>query len=101
LCRSRQARRALPVAGDLQRPGRAELRGLGLVWALALVSDRQRKTPLPAAKMAEVRKALLAAGLLPFIMENRIHVLPPCVVGAEEVRHALDIYVAELGQLSV
>ncbi|HLT03977.1 MAG TPA: aspartate aminotransferase family protein [Pseudomonas sp.] len=78
-----------------------EVRGLGLFWALELVSDRQRKTPLPAAKMAEVRKALLAAGLLPFIMENRIHVLPPCVVGAEEVRQALDIYDAVLGQLSV
>ena len=35
---------------------------------------------------------LVAAGLLPFVAENRVHVVPPCVVTDEEVARALTIY---------
>jgi taurine--2-oxoglutarate transaminase len=31
-------------------------------------------------------------GLLPFASENRIHVVPPCVVTQDEVARALAIY---------
>ena len=69
-----------------------EARGIGLFWALELVEDRQRRTPLPAAQMARIKARLLERGLIPFIVDNRIHVLPPCIVSAEEVRQALAIY---------
>ena len=31
-------------------------------------------------------------GLLPFVSDNRIHVVPPCTVTAEQVTRALAIY---------
>ena len=76
-----------------------EARGIGLFWALELVEDRQRRTPLPAAQMARIKARLLERGLIPFIVDNRIHVLPPCIVSAEEVRQALAIYDDVLGSL--
>jgi len=42
--------------------------------------------------MAKIKAELLARGLLPFIAENRIHVVPPCVVTDAEVSEALAIY---------
>ncbi|HTN30998.1 MAG TPA: aspartate aminotransferase family protein [Pseudomonas sp.] len=77
-----------------------EARGIGLFWALELVSDREHKTPLAAAQMGRIKAGLLERGLIPFIVENRIHVLPPCIVSAEEVRQALAIYDEVLGSLS-
>lgn len=77
-----------------------DARGIGLFQALELVSDRQHKTPLAPAQMAQIRTALLAQGLLPFIVENRIHVLPPCNVTASEVQQALAIFDRVLGEFS-
>jgi taurine--2-oxoglutarate transaminase len=44
------------------------------------------------AVVAEVKNRLMAAGLLPFTADNRIHVVPPCIVTADEVAAALAIY---------
>ena len=40
----------------------------------------------------QVKKALMARGLLPFVADNRLHVVPPCVVTPDEVAQALTIY---------
>ncbi len=77
------------LAADLDVVG--EVRGLGVFWAIELVEDRQSRAPLPAARMGAIKSALLAAGLLPFIQDNRIHVVPPCVVTDEEARTGLDL----------
>ncbi len=69
-----------------------EVRGEGVFWALELVTDRATREPLPAAAMAEAKRRMLADGLVPFIADNRIHVVPPCVVTADEVAEALEIY---------
>ena len=42
--------------------------------------------------MARVKTGLLDRGLLPFIADNRIHVVPPCVVTDDEVAEAFAIY---------
>ena len=42
--------------------------------------------------IGRIKAALLERGLLPFVVENRIHVVPPCVVTADEVANALAIY---------
>jgi taurine--2-oxoglutarate transaminase len=93
---------AAAIGTDVLGPGLAELaakhptigdvRGLGVFWALDLVADRQTKEPLSGQSVGELKKALLAAGLLPFVVENRIHVVPPCVVTEDEVARALAIY---------
>lgn len=99
-------RNAARVGTDLLGPGlRAlaerhpvigEVRGLGVFWALELVTDRTTREPLPARLMGRVRSELLDRGLLPFVADNRVHVVPPCVVTDEEVARALDTYDAAL-----
>ena len=77
-----------------------EVRGEGVFWALELVADRATREPLPAASVGKVKGALFEAGLLPFIAENRIHVVPPCTVTTDEVAQAIEIYDAVLGAAS-
>ncbi|KFF59883.1 hypothetical protein JF66_08160 [Cryobacterium sp. MLB-32] len=69
-----------------------EVRGEGVFWALELVADQDTREPVSAAVMARIKTELLARGLLPFLIENRIHVVPPCVVTDAEVSEALVIY---------
>jgi len=69
-----------------------EVRGLGVFWALDLVTDRGSREPVPAATIGALRKEMLARGLLPFTYDNRIHVVPPCIVTPAEVERALAIY---------
>jgi taurine--2-oxoglutarate transaminase len=93
---------AARVGRDLIGPGLLELqakhdvigevRGIGVFWALDLVSDRATRAPLGAAAMGALKAKLLSLGLLPFVQDNRIHVVPPCVVTDVEVRQALAIY---------
>ncbi|HEY8318300.1 MAG TPA: aspartate aminotransferase family protein [Amnibacterium sp.] len=73
-----------------------EVRGLGVFWALELVADRATREPLPAADMAGIKRHLMAEGLLPFVQDNRIHVVPPCIVTDEEVRRGVAILDAVL-----
>ena len=37
----------------------------------------------------DLKRHLLALGLLPFIVDNRIHVVPPAVITTAEARHGL------------
>ncbi|WP_080936417.1 aspartate aminotransferase family protein, partial [Klebsiella pneumoniae] len=79
---------AASIGNEVLRPGLealaekhaiiGEVRGRGLFQALELVSSREQKTPLTAADMAAIKGALTEAGLLAFVVENRIHVVPPC-----------------------
>ena len=64
-----------------------------------LVADRETREPLPAATMGRIKSDLIARNLIPFIMENRIHVVPPCVVTPDEVAEAISIYDDVLGSL--
>ena len=69
-----------------------EVRGLGVFWALDLVVDRETREPVNAAVVGQLKAELLKRGLLPFTSDNRIHVVPPCTVTAEDVARALRIY---------
>jgi taurine--2-oxoglutarate transaminase len=73
-----------PLIGDV--------RGVGVFWALDLVSDPDTREPVSGVVIAQLKKELMARGLLPFAADNRIHVVPPCIVTAEEVARALAIY---------
>lgn len=73
-----------PIIGDV--------RGLGVFWALDLVDDAQTRQPVSGAVILALKKALMSRGLLPFAADNRIHVVPPCIVTADEVAAALAIY---------
>jgi taurine--2-oxoglutarate transaminase len=73
-----------------------DVRGMGVFWAVELVTDRKTKTPVPAADMAKLKADLTSAGLLPFMADNRIHVVPPAVVTEEEAKRGLEIIDAVL-----
>ncbi|NYJ03701.1 taurine--2-oxoglutarate transaminase [Nocardioides thalensis] len=97
---------ARQIGAEVIGPGLAELadkhrvvgevRGLGVFWAMELVADPATREPLPAALMGKAKAACVERGLLPFVVDNRIHVVPPCVVTADEVGEALATYDAVL-----
>lgn len=68
-----------------------EVRGSGVFWALELVTDQVTRQAMPAAVMGEIKNALIKNGLLPFVADNRIHIVPPCIITAEEVKQGLAI----------
>lgn len=68
-----------------------EVRGTGVFWALDLVADRATREPLApyggsSPAMAAVLAACRAEGLLPFANFNRVHVVPPLTISAEDAR---------------
>jgi taurine--2-oxoglutarate transaminase len=77
-----------------------EVRGLGVFWALDLVADRATREPVPATTIGKLKGELMSRGLLPFVADNRLHVVPPCVVTAEEARRGLAIIDDALAALS-
>ena len=79
-----------------RHPVIGEVRGLGVFWALDLVSDRETRAMLaPYGGTSEAMTVLVAEakkrGLLPFANFNRLHVVPPCTVTDEEARTGLAI----------
>ena len=75
-----------------RHPMIGEVRGTGVFWALDLVEDRGSRTPVAPAVIGALKAELMARGLLPFVADNRVHVVPPCVVTPGEVEAALAIY---------
>jgi len=75
-----------------RHPMIGEVRGLGVFWALDLVMDAATREPVAPATIGLLKSELLKRGLLPFTADNRIHVVPPCTVTAEQVATALAIY---------
>ena len=99
-------RNAAQIGADVLGPGLRELaqrhpvigevRGLGVFWALDLVSDRASRAMLaPYGGSSEAMTALAAQcrqrGLLPFTNYNRLHVVPPCTVSESEAKEGLAI----------
>lgn len=82
-----------PRLRELQQrhPAIGDVRGAGVFWALELVSNPETRAPLAAEKMQLIKARLMERGLLPFIVENRIHVVPPCVITAEQVEEGIAI----------
>jgi taurine--2-oxoglutarate transaminase len=82
-----------------RHPAVGDVRGLGVFWALELVRDRTTREPFvpfnaagaDAAPMNELVAACKARGLWPFTHFNRIHVVPPCTITEDELRHGLGI----------
>ena len=83
-----------PALAELQErhPLIGEVRGEGVFWAVEMVADRATREPVSAAVIGQLKKEMVARGLLPFSADNRIHVVPPCVVTDDEVARAMTIY---------
>ncbi|GAB2666097.1 aspartate aminotransferase family protein [Gordonia jinhuaensis] len=77
-----------------KHPSVGEVRGLGVFWAVEMVSNPQTREPLaPYGGGSEGMNAFVAAsksnGLLSAVNYNRLHMVPPCTVADDEVREAL------------
>ncbi len=92
------------IGDEVLRPGLEELakkhksigdvRGLGVFFALELVTDRATKEPLApygasSPAMNEVLAACRKEGLLIFNNFHRLHVVPPCTITDDETRDGL------------
>jgi taurine---2-oxoglutarate transaminase len=97
---------AARIGAEVLGPGLAELagrhpvigevRGLGVFWALDLVSDRATRAMLAPYGGASEAMTTLAAqarakGLLTFTNYNRLHVVPPCTITDAEAKEGLAI----------
>jgi taurine---2-oxoglutarate transaminase len=90
-----------PALRDMaqRHPSVGDVRGLGVFWALELVRDRTTREPLvpynaagaAAAPMVELAAACRERGLWPFVHFNRIHVVPPCTIGRDDLDEGLRI----------
>ena len=81
-----------------------EVRGLGVFWALDLVTDRESREPLApyggtSPAMVELQAACKKRGLLPFANFNRMHVVPPATVTEAEAREGLAIIDEAFGEI--
>ena len=79
-----------------RHPVIGEVRGLGVFWALDLVTDRATKEPLApyggtSPAMTELVVECKKRGLMPFTNFNRMHVVPPCTVTDAEAKEGLAI----------
>lgn len=77
-----------PIIGDV--------RGLGVFWALDLVTNRATREPLApyggtSPAMGELVAESKKRGLMPFTNFNRMHVVPPCTVSEVEAKDGLAI----------
>lgn len=80
-------------------PSVGDVRGLGVFWAVELVTDRATRSPLvpynaagaDAKPMTEFATACKSKGLWPFTHFNRTHVCPPCTASVDEVEEGLAI----------
>jgi taurine--2-oxoglutarate transaminase len=92
------------IGDEVLRPGLLELaakhrsigdvRGLGVFFALELVTDRETKEPLApygasSPAMNEVLRACREEELLIFNNFHRLHVVPPCTITETEARDGL------------
>jgi taurine--2-oxoglutarate transaminase len=82
-----------PALADMaaRHPSVGEVRGLGVFWAIELVADRDSRAPLDLAAMGKVTAAIKAGGVWPFAPGNRIHVVPPLVIGEDDLREGLSV----------
>ena len=79
-----------------KHPVIGEVRGLGVFWALDLVTNRETREPLApyggtSQAMTDLVTECKKRGLMPFANFNRMHVVPPCVVTEAEARGGLEI----------
>ena len=77
----------------------ANVRGRGLLIGFDLVSDPERKTPLPKDACVRFFKDCLGEGVIAMSYTPRVRIHPPLVLTADEAADALAVLDAALGRL--
>jgi adenosylmethionine-8-amino-7-oxononanoate aminotransferase len=87
-----------------------DVRGIGLLWAIEFVADRQAKEPFPADKKfgARVNECALKRGVLLYPMQgcadgtrgDHVMIAPPAVISADEIRWAIQQLMEAIAEAS-
>ncbi|HET7172938.1 MAG TPA: aspartate aminotransferase family protein [Nocardioidaceae bacterium] len=90
-----------PMLADLadRHPSVGQVRGLGLMWAIELVRNRDTRqmlvpfnaTGADAEPMTRLAAACKRSGLWPFTHFNRVHVAPPLVIAEADLKEGIGI----------
>jgi 4-aminobutyrate aminotransferase len=83
--------RRFPVVGDV--------RGMGLMIGIELVTDRQSKQKAPALRDQVVQRAFERGLLTLGAGENVLRLMPPLVIDADQADFALDVLEEVIGKL--
>ncbi len=76
--------------------------GMGINYAIELVSDKKTRAPISQAVKVELLRSLLANGIYTRVIarfNNRLHIGPPCTTTVAEADKALDIVLHLLTEL--
>ena len=82
-----------PLVGEVRGLGRVLGRRAGQGPGDARARRRRRS-------WARIKAGALARGLLPFLADNRVHVVPPCVVTADEAATGLALLTEVLDEVA-
>ena len=82
-----------------RHPCVGDIRGLGAFWAIELVRNRTTREPLvpfnasgsAEAPMTELATACKQRGLWPFVVSNRMHIVPPLTIEDAALHEGLSI----------
>ena len=82
-----------------RHPSVGDVRGIGALWTVELVRDRETKEPLVPvgatgdanAPMAAFTKTCLGRDVVPLVLGNRVHVAPPLNVSDSDVELAMSV----------
>lgn len=77
-----------------------QVRGVGLLWAVELVADRQSRQRAPRAAERVLYDCLRHGLSFKLAQGNVIQLSPPLVISREQLQQALDILDAALGRVS-
>lgn len=80
-----------------KHPWIGEVRGTGVFWAVELVRDQDTREPLApyggsSPEMKTILDACKQRGLLPFSNFNRIHLVPPLTITADDAREGIRLF---------
>lgn len=80
-----------------RHPSVGDVRGTGCFWVLELVSDRESRAMLNRAggsspnPMKDLERACFDGGVAVLVVENRLYICPPLIIGEEDLRAGLRV----------
>ena len=78
------------LAAMAERPYVGDARGVGLIGAVEIVTDRVARTMADSALMARIEGATRARGLIVRLVGNRIALSPPQIITAPQVQEMFE-----------
>ena len=82
-----------------EHPMVGDIRGIGLLWAIELVKDKQSKEKPSTAVNSAAMKKLYEAGLITRVDAECIRFIPPLIITQDEIDESIAIMDKVIGEL--